>query len=131
VSADRAQHYSAGPLRRWLDFALNGLDMPENSCRRGHTLLEPRDRLPSGMCRKCDRENQAAHAARRKAGMQLLRAFEAVGGSIDDIGDPKLRLRIALAAVGELTLDQARILRCQDPDTYERALAKVSAAAAD
>jgi hypothetical protein len=105
--------------------------MPDSSCRRGHTLLEPRDRLPSGACRKCDRENQAAHAARRKAGLQLLHAFEAVGGNIDDIGDPKLRLRIALAAIGELTPDQAHHLHCMDPDLTARALAKVSAAATD
>ena len=49
-----------------------------NACAQ-HPRRGPRDTLPSGQCRHCDRIRQARYHERRKVAMALLHQMEAAG----------------------------------------------------
>jgi hypothetical protein len=98
----------------------------QNECARGHQITGAHDRLPSGVCRQCDRENVAKYNARRKVGMQLLKAFEARGIGIYDLPAPE-RLRTALTIVDAVDPVVLEHFARMDPDTVSRALRNLQA----
>lgn len=58
-----------------------------STCVNGHPIRGPRDRLPSGHCRECDRHYQANYRRKRRSAMALLRRIEESGVAISELND--------------------------------------------
>lgn len=56
-------------------------------CHNDHPIRGPRDLLPNGDCRECDRQYQARYRTRRGQAMRLMRGLEAAGIDCTDIDE--------------------------------------------
>lgn len=62
--------------------------LTDTTCPRGHQIRSTADRTASGYCRQCKRDDDRVQRLKKRAALDVVRAFEAAGIRFQNGGVP-------------------------------------------
>lgn len=62
--------------------------LTDTTCPRGHQIRSTADRTASGYCRQCKRDDDRLQRLKKRAALDVVRAFEAAGVQFQNDGVP-------------------------------------------